>query len=239
MSRRDTTVSCHIFFVIECSEKCRHQEKICMKTKNEYKDASQFEKFIEERINSLKLQAPKNTQKSLTNYFAKSSTSTISVNKQPAANVSSSTNAKNIDVPNSETRKDSNSDVSNQVTSGQKKNVNLKRKYVAPSQDESKLKVQALHSQLTSLTLIKDSNLGGDTINQDIKKVKMDLIKNETKLRTQIKNAEYQRNFRAREKKKKLLKQNNVQKENEDDVQLQVGRPRKEVEYPELLKTIC
>ncbi|KAL7299364.1 hypothetical protein TKK_0007934 [Trichogramma kaykai] len=81
------------------------------------------------------------------NFQSSTSNLTILANKQPAANLKSSSNAKNIDIHSLETREDSNSDVSCKFASEQKKDVNLKRKYATRFQDELKLKSQALHSQ--------------------------------------------------------------------------------------------
>lgn len=122
-------------------------------------------------------------------------------------------------------------------------NTHLNRSYNAPAQEQTKQRIEAYKSQIVSLTKIQ---LGGSSINGEIKKARFELDKNEKVLRKQVQNAKNQQKLRLKQKKQKELLSGNAANTSADNngadnllVARNPWRPRKEDEYPELLKAIC
>lgn len=125
----------------------------------------------------------------------------------------------------------------------------LQRKYDTLSQNESRVKFKAFESQISSLIMMRDSNLAGVEINENIKKARLELKKHEKLLNRKVKLAQYQKQFRKKQKQKNISnpnkctvndKEEKINIVNDDEnIPVQLGRPRKEADYPDLLKTIC
>ncbi|KAL7295585.1 hypothetical protein TKK_0011223 [Trichogramma kaykai] len=167
--------------------------------KEKYKDHSKFNAFIDDKINLLNRLAPKSSRTTLLDCYLKKAPSTL------VASTSNTVDSSTTPTPECFDESIKSTESASASTSSIEKNIkpNLKRKYSTPSQDQTKPNIAALEGQIASLTMIRDSNIGGSSINQEIKQARSDLKKNQDILKTQIMNAESQKKFRLKEKKMK------------------------------------
>lgn len=108
-----------------------------------------------------------------------------------------------------------------------------------PSQEKSKTKIEMLQEKIVVATNVTRSNLSTSENDKLLHKLNNDLKKEKTILKRKISNAERQK--KQREKKKNLFQE--LCEENPDVIKKikltnSFGRPRLEIEQPELLKTI-
>lgn len=146
--------------------------------------------------------------------------------------------AKTVVIETSENASSSSTHPLDTNFSTQESNI-LQRKYKIAGQDETTSKVQTLESMLASQILAKNANLGGETTNDEIKRLEKKLNEAKNKLNKQRANADYQRKFRyARKRKLTELCASSDEAASSLKLRNVAGRPRIEHDQPEILQAI-
>ncbi|XP_068989951.1 uncharacterized protein [Neodiprion pinetum] len=114
-----------------------------------------------------------------------------------------------------------------------------KRKISTPAQDTLRSKIQECESQLNFEIAKRDAGFGDEDNRRIIKKLKLDLETQKSKLKSLQQNAERQKIFRnERNSQLKLICEENKNNAQILKIREQPGRPRIEIDQPEIFKSI-